>query len=46
LWEQRAVAVLEHIGSPDARQVLGELAKGNPYAPLTQQAKAALRRLQ
>ena len=42
----RALAVLERIGSDDARQVLDGLAKGDPDARLTQEAKAALERLQ
>jgi WD40 repeat protein len=41
----RAVEVLEHIGSPDAQQVLQALAKGAPDARLTQEAKASLERL-
>lgn len=45
LWELRAVAVRERIGTPEARQLLDELAKGAPEAWLTQEAKAALERL-
>src|SRR5439155_2092414 len=45
LFEQRGVALLERIGSAEARQVLRELAKGMPSAPLTRQAKAALGRM-
>ena len=41
----RAVAVLERAGTPEARAVLRELAKGVPEARLTLEAKAALRRL-
>jgi hypothetical protein len=41
----RAVEVLEHIGSPEARQLLEALAKGQQEAPLTREAQAALRRL-
>jgi RNA polymerase sigma factor (sigma-70 family) len=41
----RAVAALEQVGTPEARQVLDVLAKGTPEARLTQEAKAALRRL-
>jgi hypothetical protein len=41
----RAVEVLEMVGTPEARKVLGELAKGAPEAELTRQAKAALDRL-
>jgi WD40 repeat protein len=42
---QRAVAILEQIGTPEARQALEELAKGPADAKLTRQATAALRRL-
>jgi RNA polymerase sigma factor (sigma-70 family) len=45
LADQRAVAVLEQINSDDARQLLTELAKGEPNEPLTQQAKQALERV-
>ena len=41
----RAVEVLEHIGTPEARQVLKELGNGNPDALLTREARAALERL-
>jgi hypothetical protein len=41
----RAVAVLEQIGTPEARQVLEALARGAPDALLTQDAQAALGRL-
>ncbi len=41
----RAVEVLEHIGSREARQVLQTLADGFPEARLTREAKAALDRL-
>jgi hypothetical protein len=41
----RAVEVLEHIGSLEARQVLRTLAEGAPEAHLTREAKAALDRL-
>jgi WD40 repeat protein len=41
----RAVEVLEHIGTHEARQALRRLANGGPGAWLTQEAKAALRRL-
>jgi WD40 repeat protein len=43
---ERALEVLEHIGGAEARAVLDELAKGAPEAALTQEAKAALKRLQ
>lgn len=41
----RAVEVLEHVGSPEARGVLELLAKGDAEAPQTQQARLALERL-
>jgi hypothetical protein len=41
----RALAVLERIGSDDARQLLEGLGKGYPEARLTQEASAALERL-
>jgi WD40 repeat protein len=41
----RALELLERVGTPEAEQVLEELAKGDPDAPLTQQAKATLKRL-
>jgi len=41
----RAVAVLERIGSKEAREVLNGLARGAPDAPLTRDARAALQRL-
>jgi WD40 repeat protein len=41
----RAVAVLEQIGSPEARKVLVSLAAGAPGAALTREAKASLQRL-
>jgi hypothetical protein len=41
----RAVEVLEHIGTPDAREVLEKLTRGDPSARLTQEAKASLERL-
>jgi WD40 repeat protein len=45
LRELRAVEVLEHIGTADARQVLQTLAKGAAEARLTREAKASLERL-
>jgi hypothetical protein len=41
----RALEVLERIGTQEAKQVLEELAKGDPDAKLTQDAKATLKRL-
>jgi hypothetical protein len=41
----RAVELLEGIGTPGARGVLAELAKGAAEAPLSQEAAAALERL-
>jgi WD40 repeat protein len=41
----RAVEVLEHIGTPEACQVLESLAKGAPEARLTREAKGSLDRL-
>jgi hypothetical protein len=41
----RAVEVLEHIGTPAARQLLRKLATGLPEARVTQEAKASLGRL-
>ncbi len=41
----RTVEVLEIAGTPEARQVLEQLAKGAPEARLTQEAKASLERL-
>jgi hypothetical protein len=41
----RAVWVLERVGTPEARQLLGALAKGAPGARQTVEAQAALARL-
>jgi WD40 repeat protein len=41
----RAIGVLEQVGSPEARHLLEELAKGLPGAPETEAVRAALRRL-
>jgi hypothetical protein len=41
----RSIEVLEHIGTTEARQLLQSLAKGAPYARVTQEAQAALQRL-
>jgi RNA polymerase sigma factor (sigma-70 family) len=45
LREQRALEVLEAIGTPEAREQLEALAKGMPTAGLTQDAKTSLERL-
>jgi hypothetical protein len=42
---KRAVAVLEHIGTAEAREVLKGLADGEPEALPTKEARAALERL-
>jgi WD40 repeat protein len=41
----RALEVLERIGTPEAKELLETLAKGAAEAPLTQDAKATLKRL-
>jgi hypothetical protein len=41
----RAIQVLEHIGSADARLILETLAKGSPAARETREAQSALQRL-
>ena len=45
LRELRAVEVLEHINTVEARRVLAALAKGTPEARLTREAQASLDRL-
>jgi WD40 repeat protein len=45
LRQLRALEVLEHIGSPAARQVIDTLAAGAVNARLTQEARMALQRL-
>jgi WD40 repeat protein len=42
----RALEVLEHIGTTEAREVLTKLSKGAPEARVTREAKAALQRLE
>jgi WD40 repeat protein len=44
LAEWRALELLEHIGTADAKQLLAKLAAGAPGATLTEEAKAALER--
>jgi hypothetical protein len=41
----RAIETLEHLATPEARQLLEKLATGAPDARLTRDAKAALERL-
>jgi hypothetical protein len=41
----RAMEVVEHAGTPDARRLLDELARGAPGPLLTAWAQAALERL-
>jgi hypothetical protein len=45
LQQLRAVEILEHIGTPEARRVLTVVARGAPEARLTREAKASLLRL-
>lgn len=45
LRDWRALEVLEHLGTPEARRLLQHLAGGVAEARLTREAKAALRRL-
>src|SRR5262249_46145221 len=42
----RAIAVLERVGTPEALRVLEALAKGSPLSARTQDAKAAVGRLE
>jgi WD40 repeat protein len=46
LRQERALELLEQIGSAEAREVLRELSKGEKSARLTRQAAAALKRLE
>jgi WD40 repeat protein len=41
----RAVEVLEHVGTPEAREVLRKLATGAPGSRITQEAQSSLERL-
>ena len=45
LRDLRAIEVLERLDTPEARALLEELAKGDPDARLTHDAKASLERL-
>ncbi len=45
LRQVRAVAVLERIGTPEAREILRLLSDGDPHARLSREAKATLERL-
>ncbi len=45
LREQRCIEVLERLASSEARALLGDLAKGQPRVPITEDAKAAVKRL-
>jgi hypothetical protein len=45
IQQLRALEVLEHIGTAEARALLADVAKGVPEARLTQEAKASLARL-
>jgi WD40 repeat protein len=45
LGEVRAIQVLEQIGADDCRRVLQEIARGEPLAVRTREARAALERL-
>jgi RNA polymerase sigma factor (sigma-70 family) len=45
LRDHRAIQALEHIGTPQAKEVLQKLAAGAPKTLRTEESKAALRRL-
>jgi hypothetical protein len=45
LFQPHALEVLEHAGTPEARRLLKDLARGVPEARLTREARAALTRL-
>ncbi len=44
MQKSRALEVLEHIGNKEARALLAELAKGDPEARLTREARESLKR--
>lgn len=44
LQTTRGIALLEHLGTPEARKILQRLAEGEPEARQTKEAKAALKR--
>jgi WD40 repeat protein len=46
LRRQRALRVLEWAGTPQAREIVRKMAAGDPDAPSTKEAKAALKRLE
>jgi WD40 repeat protein len=46
LRQLRALEVLEHIGTPEARELLTNMSKGAPEARVTREAKVALQRLE
>lgn len=41
----RALEVLEHIGSPETRQIVEKLTRGEPDALLTAEARSCLERM-
>jgi hypothetical protein len=45
LQSLRAIEVLEHIGTADAKNILQSLSSGAPQALVTCEAKASLQRL-
>ena len=45
LRELRALEVLERVNTADARHLLERLAKGEPAARMTREARAAMKRL-
>jgi HEAT repeat protein len=45
VFASRVTEMLEHVGTPEARELLTELAKGPPKDRLVQEANASLKRL-